>query len=164
MWANRVWLIHWLVDGWLVSPKPLVTQSTFKPFLYPQLSGSVIVLAWCFLPWFLDRFKWFWAAILFHKLGLFFEFQIFTQCRLYLTRETDTKIGRAKSWEFVNTVSPHIRPAVTIISCSLQMRVLLENTTFLLHKVIRIAGIFRVAGIIWGRVLYSEIRYSEISL
>ena len=28
------------------------------------------------------------------------------------------------------------------------MRVLLENTTFLLHKVIRIAGIIRVAGIL----------------
>ena len=55
MWASRVWLIHWLVDGWLVSPKPLVTQSTFKPFLYPQLSGSVIVLAWCFPPWFLGN-------------------------------------------------------------------------------------------------------------
>ena len=38
------------------------------------------------------------------------------------------------------------------------MRVLLENT-FLLHKVIRIAGIIRDAGIIRGRVLYEEIRY-----
>ena len=46
------------------------------------------------------------------------------------------------------TVFPHIRPAGIIILCSIQMRVLLENTTFLLHKVIRIAGIIRVAGII----------------
>ena len=43
--------------------------------------------------------------------------------------------------DFLHTVFPHIRPA-GIILCSLQMRVLLENTTFLLHKVIRIAGIF----------------------
>ena len=57
------------------------------------------------------------------------------------------------------TVFPHIRPAGIISSCSLQMRVLLENTTFLLHKVIRIAGIIRVAGIIRGRVLYEEIHY-----
>ena len=39
------------------------------------------------------------------------------------------------------------------------MRVLLENTTFLLHKIVRIAGIIRVAGIIQGRALYEEIRY-----
>ena len=32
--------------------------------------------------------------------------------------------------------------------CSLQMRVLLENTKFLLHKVIIIAGVIRGAGII----------------
>ena len=31
------------------------------------------------------------------------------------------------------------------------MRVALENTTFHLHKVIRIAGIIRVAGIIRGK-------------
>ena len=34
------------------------------------------------------------------------------------------------------------------------MRVLLENTTFPLHKVIKIAGIIRVAGNIRGRALY----------
>ena len=39
------------------------------------------------------------------------------------------------------------------------MQVLLENTTFLLHKIVRIAGIIRVAGIIRGRALYEEIRY-----
>jgi hypothetical protein len=39
------------------------------------------------------------------------------------------------------------------------MRVLLENNTFLLHKIVRIAGIIRVAGIIRGRALYEEIRY-----
>ena len=47
------------------------------------------------------------------------------------------------------------------------MRVLLENTTFLLYKVIRIVGIIKGAGIIRGRVLYEEIWYifliSEVS-
>ena len=57
------------------------------------------------------------------------------------------------------TVFPHIRPAGIIISHSLQMRVLLENTTFLLHKIIRKTGIIRIAGIIRGRALYEEIRY-----
>ena len=52
-----------------------------------------------------------------------------------------------------NTVFPHIRSAGIIILHSLQMRVLLENTTFLLHKKVRIAGIIR------GRALYEEIRY-----
>ena len=66
-----------------------------------------------------------------------------------------TRIGRKE----LNTVYPHIRPAGIIISCSLQMRVLLlENTTFLLHKVIRIAGIIRVAGIIRERPLHEEKR------
>ena len=59
----------------------------------------------------------------------------------------------------VYTVFPHIRPAGIIILHSLQMRVLLENTTFPLHKIVRIAGIIRVAGIIRGRALYEEIRY-----
>ena len=44
------------------------------------------------------------------------------------------------------------------------MRVLLENTTFPLHKIVRIAGIIRVAGIIRGRALYEEIRYSDFIL
>ena len=39
------------------------------------------------------------------------------------------------------------------------MQVLLENTTFLLHKSVRIAGIIRVGGIIRERALYEEIRY-----
>jgi hypothetical protein len=39
------------------------------------------------------------------------------------------------------------------------MRVLIENTTFLLHKIIRIAGIIRVAGIIRGWALYEEMRW-----
>ena len=39
------------------------------------------------------------------------------------------------------------------------MRVLLENTTFSLHKIVRNAGIIRIAGIIRGRALYEEIRY-----
>ena len=46
------------------------------------------------------------------------------------------------------TVSPHIRLAGIIISHSLQMWVLLENTTFSLHKIVRNAGIIRIAGII----------------
>ena len=50
-----------------------------------------------------------------------------------------------------HTVFPHIRPVGIIILISLQMRVLLKNTTFLLHKIVRIAGIIRVAGIIRGR-------------
>ena len=52
----------------------------------------------------------------------------------------------------MTTVFPHIRPAGIIISYSLQMRVLLENTKFLLHKIVRIAGIIQ------GRALYEEIR------
>ena len=35
----------------------------------------------------------------------------------------------------VITVFPHIRPTGIIILCSLQIRVLLENSIFLLHKV-----------------------------
>ena len=38
------------------------------------------------------------------------------------------------------------------------MRVLLENTIFSLHKIIRNAEIIRIAGIIQGRALYEEIR------
>ena len=59
----------------------------------------------------------------------------------------------------VPTVFPHIRPAGIIILHGLQMQVLLENSTFLLHKIVRIAGIIRVAGIIRGRALYEEIQY-----
>ena len=59
------------------------------------------------------------------------------------------------------TVFPHIRPAGIIILNNPQMRVLLENTTFLLHKIVRIADIIRVAGIIRGRALYEEIRYLQ---
>ena len=55
------------------------------------------------------------------------------------------------------TVFPHIRAAGIIILHSLQ--ILLENTTFLIHKIVRIAGIMGVAGIIRGRALYEEIRY-----
>ena len=46
-----------------------------------------------------------------------------------------------------------------VISHSPQMQVLLENTVFSLNKIIRNAGIIRIAGIIRGRVLYEEIRY-----
>ena len=60
--------------------------------------------------------------------------------------------------DLLHTVFPHIRPAGIIVLHSLQMRVLLENTTFPLHKIVRIAGIIRVAGIIRGRALYEEIR------
>ena len=58
-----------------------------------------------------------------------------------------------------STVFPLITPAGINISHSFQMRILLENTTFLLHKIVIIAGIIRVAGIIRGRALYEEIRY-----
>ena len=44
------------------------------------------------------------------------------------------------------------------------MQVLLENATFLLHKIVRITGIIRVAGIIQGRVLYEEIRHIKVPL
>ena len=53
---------------------------------------------------------------------------------------------------------PHIRPASIIFLYSLQMLVLLENTSLVLHKIVRIAGIIIVAVIIWGRALYEEIR------
>ena len=56
------------------------------------------------------------------------------------------------------TVFPHIRPAGIILLQRLQMRVLLENTKFLLHMIVRIAGIITVEGIIRGRALYEEIR------
>ena len=46
------------------------------------------------------------------------------------------------------TVFPDIRPPGIIISYSLQMWVLLENTTFSLHKIVRNAAIIRIAGII----------------
>ena len=63
-----------------------------------------------------------------------------------------------KNHVILYTVFPHIRPTDIIILHSLQIRVLLENTTFLQHKIVRNAGIIRVAGIIRGRVLYEEIR------
>ena len=60
---------------------------------------------------------------------------------------------------YSNSVFLLIIPAGIIILCSLQLRVLLENATFSIHKVIRIiAGIIRVADIIRGRALYKEIR------
>ena len=55
---------------------------------------------------------------------------------------------------------PQIRPAGIDISHSSQMQVLLENTTFLLHRIITIMKIIRIAGIIGGRVLYEEIWYT----
>ena len=41
------------------------------------------------------------------------------------------------------------------------MRVLLENTAFLLLKIVKIADIIRVASIIQGRALTEEILYTE---
>ena len=64
----------------------------------------------------------------------------------------------AHYWPPIYHISSY-KTAGIIILCSLQMRVLLEKTTFLLHKVIRIAGIIRDAGIIQARVLYEKIRY-----
>ena len=63
-----------------------------------------------------------------------------------------------------SNVYPHIGPAGIIILHSFQMRVLLEKTTFPPHKIVRIAGIMRVAGIIQGRALYEEIRYAPLHL
>ena len=48
-----------------------------------------------------------------------------------------------------------------VISHNLQMRVLLENTAFSLHKIVRNEGIIKIGGIIQGRVLYEEIRNSK---
>ena len=59
----------------------------------------------------------------------------------------------------LHTLFPHRRPTGINISHSLQMRVLLENTTFSLRKIIRIAGISRIAVIVRGRALYEEIWY-----
>ena len=42
------------------------------------------------------------------------------------------------------------------------MRVLLENTTFSRHKIVRDEGIIRIARIIRGRVLYEEIQYMAL--
>ena len=58
------------------------------------------------------------------------------------------------------TVFPHIRPASIIFLWDLQLQVLLEITKFHLHKSVPGAGIIRNAGIIRGRVLYEEIRYT----
>ena len=44
----------------------------------------------------------------------------------------------------VTTLFPHIRPVGIIISNSLQMRVLLENTIFSLHKIIRNGGLLEL--------------------
>ena len=57
-------------------------------------------------------------------------------------------------FDFQCSVFPHLRPAGNIISHSLQMRVLLENTTFSKYK-----SCITNAGIIRGSVLYEEIRY-----
>ena len=51
------------------------------------------------------------------------------------------------------TVFPHLRPAGIIISHSLQMQDLLENTKSSPYEVVRNAGIIR------GRALYEKIRY-----
>ena len=67
------------------------------------------------------------------------------------------QVNRLVSISLLLTVFPHIRPAGIIILHSLQMRVLLENTTFPLHKIVRIAGIIR------GRELYEEIRYVKVN-
>ena len=63
-----------------------------------------------------------------------------------------------KNHVILYTVFPHIRPTDIIILHSLQIQVLLENTTFLQHKIVRIEGIVRVVGIIQGRALYEEMR------
>ena len=64
----------------------------------------------------------------------------------------------SKKWG-VHTVFPHIRPAGIIFSLGIQPWVLLEITTFHLHKSVPGVGIIRNVGIIRGRALYEEIRY-----
>ena len=61
-------------------------------------------------------------------------------------------------FENINTIFLNIRPTGIIILHSLQRRVLPENTTFLLHNIVRIAGIIKVVGIIRGRDLHEKIR------
>ena len=83
----------------------------------------------------------------------------------YFLNSSNRTVSSAFYERFLNcsiqhTVFPHIRPAGIIISHSLQMRVLLENNAFSLQKIVRNAGVIRVAGIIRWRVLYEEIRYS----
>ena len=68
----------------------------------------------------------------------------------------------SKKLSFSTTVFPQIRPAAIIFSWGLQLRVLLEITKFHLHKSVPGAGIIRNAGIIRGRALYEEIRYSKV--
>ncbi len=65
---------------------------------------------------------------------------------------------------FEDTVFPHIRPAGTIFLNGLQLRALLEITKFHLHKSVPGGGIIRNAGIIRGRVLYEEIRYTYLEI
>ena len=59
-------------------------------------------------------------------------------------------------WKYC--ISRYKAVGIIILHC-LQMQVLLENNTFLLHKIVRILGIIRVAGIIRGRALYEKIQY-----
>ena len=110
-----------------------------------------------------------WVALQKYPLNFLFRFwayifctkwkqNVCTEC-CYSTSFNDWFLPFFQGEEYVaHTIFPHIRPAGIIILHSLQMRVLLENTTFLLHKIVRIAGIIRVAGIIRGRALYEEIR------
>ena len=51
-----------------------------------------------------------------------------------------------------------------MFSLGLQLWVLLEITKFHLHKSVPVAGIIRNAGIIRGRALYEEIRYTITDL
>ena len=48
-----------------------------------------------------------------------------------------------------------------IIFLGLQMGIIRKNIK-LMHEIIRIAGIIRIAVIIWGRVLLEEIRYIKL--
>ena len=114
------------------------------------------------------KFTWFFTLIFYCNSCCLFT-SIYTSKFTYNPKLIFRKMGWLlnlpnsfqRSYEVmakISTVFPHIRPAGIIIWHSLQLRVLLENTTFLLHKIVRIAGIIRVAGIIRGRALYEEIR------
>jgi hypothetical protein len=52
--------------------------------------------------------------------------------------------SRIATLRYLITVFPHIRPTGIIILYSFQMRVLLENTTFLLHKIVRIVELLEL--------------------
>ena len=82
----------------------------------------------------------FLCTYLFLNVFLFLQNSICTMITMG-SKNSLSKFHHSMFYE--TTVFPHIRPTSINISHSLQMRVLLENTTFSLHKVVRIAEIIR---------------------